>query len=113
MRVMVVSMLTLAAVAAGFLFCPTLRNRMAVVLFGQQAQVETPTAGDELARHATEMLKDGAASALQTVRSRATALRGGAASQPRKEPVRQTPPSSAGEVDPEPSAGAEESSLTS
>ena len=71
MRVMVVTMLTLAALATGFLFCPPLRHKMTAVLFGKQAQAQDTVHVDELAAQAAGMVKDGATSAIRSVRDEA------------------------------------------
>lgn len=68
MRVMVLCMLTLAALATSFLFCPAFRHKMTGVLFGKQAQARETAHVDQLAAQAAGLLKDGAATALRCVR---------------------------------------------
>ena len=79
MRVMILSMLALAGLATGFLFCPPLRHKMASVLFGQQAQVKQAAAEDDLAARAASLVRDSAATALRCVQSKATQLKHSAA----------------------------------
>jgi hypothetical protein len=75
MRVMVASMLAVAGLATGFLFCPPLQHKMARVLFGQQAQVKPAAAEEDLAAHAAALVKEGAATALRCVQTKAMELK--------------------------------------
>lgn len=74
MRVMVLCMLTLAALATGFLFCPVFRHKTTAVLFGKQAQARETVHVDQLAAQAAGLVKDGAATALRCVREEAAQI---------------------------------------
>ncbi len=76
MRLMIISTLTLAGLAIGIQCCPPLKERMTTVIFGQQAEASQAAPEDHLVARAADKVRDGAASALETVEAKAAELAG-------------------------------------